>query len=266
MSALSLRDRLNSLFHRLPLPGADEGVLDDAGRARPVDPTFARRMLVREQKQIAQELDEAFQSYDGRLAKLAKEIYAFDDGAILDTWDNLREEQGALLRVIRRLAVAELDSRSLLNEWNEWRIQEESQLTSSQLERKEMLRSEIVIRGERLPEETCQDHAASDVHAESLIPTSTVSGHLIAIERSEPDGFEEWDSVFTNGTDDTTGFWEQELRTALAAEAFDAKSVYPIVERLRDAHAKQRLIDRSRGVRRFRLGAFRQGELDTDAI
>jgi len=208
----------------------------------------------KEQRVIAHELERVLSSYDARLADLAKRIRGMDDQMLMAEWRNLREEQNALRRVVRRAEAAELDQRALTDEWNQWRMQDDATWTSAQKERQEIIRSELAVRGIRLPE-TRSDRGWKEEGTENRVPI-TVSGRPMKIERQTPDDFEEWDETIGTHASNAVEFLEDEIRAFLEAGANDPVQAAEMMKQLRQAQGDLRLIDRARGTRRYRLGAF----------
>jgi len=217
-------------------------------------PSGQAEEFLKEQRAIAHELDRLLSSYGARLADLANRIRGMDDQMPMAERRNLREEQNTLRRVIRRAEAAELDRRALMDEWNQWRMQDDATRTPAQSERQEIIRSELAVRGIRLPE-TGSNRGWKEEGTEERVPV-TVSGRPLKIERQAPDDFEEWDETIGTHASNAVEFLEDEIRALLEAGANDPVQAAEMLKQFRQAQGDLRLIDRARGTRRFRLGAF----------
>jgi hypothetical protein len=76
------------------------------------------------------------------------------------------------------------------------------------------------------------------------------------IEQQAPDDFEEWDETIGTHASHAVEYLEDEIRAFLEAGADDPVLASEMLKQFRQAQGDLRLIDRARGTRRYRLGAF----------
>jgi hypothetical protein len=209
---------------------------EDLVRLARRDPEAARVLLAREQRELADELERTFLAYEARLEALSRRVRSMEPATVRREMGILREAQDELRRVIRRASIAERQTRELQREWGEWkRLNVHSGLLESHaLERLEMLRSELALRGVHLdaldPKQESQELPEARKIAEAM-PATIVD----TVEATEPDHLEEWDAILDQLSPPEV---VQDIESA---------------RRMRDWAGERRRLDRRQGIRRDRL-------------
>ncbi len=150
-------------------------------------------------------------------------------------------------RVRRRVEIAELETRALLDEWRDWGRMRAfaEELSPEARERLEMLRSELTVRGVRIPEK--KRSAFSFEESSDALPSG---GDVVE------DTLPEWDEVVAMHIPQTVQYWEEQVRASSIASHNPAR-LAELLSLLRQAHGEQRLWDRQNGQTRDRLQVFR---------
>lgn len=204
----------------------------------------ARTQLAATQRELADELEGAFISYQERLQDLAARLSVLDDEGILAEGETIRDAQQTLRRAVRRAALSERHTQELMNEWQDWeRYAFHGPLAQTLVdERREMLRSELALRGVRLEKEPRVRE--EPVLNEPMPSMPTVSAPLLfCLSDLEPemtvmvDAFPEWDEIISPAITNEVERWEKML-TDYPLEFGDAAHLADLMHRRRAAHAR----------------------------
>lgn len=221
-------------------------------------PRELRLDLQAEQREIADELERTFTVYQERLHSLARRLQGADERTIQAEVGLIRETQAALRQVIARVEVADRETRSLLDEWEDWERFDQGKSPSDKHIRQELLRSELALRGVRMqrPESApSSPDKGSRQQAEGLPPTIGAADHehVVKAEQISSTGLiEAWEETMTNLLPVTLEAWEREGQAAHAGEVSD-KHAASILHQIKETHAAQRSFDRQSGKRRHRM-------------
>lgn len=185
----------------------------------------ARLMLAARQREMAERVERLSQRMEKGLASLALRIRRsrMARSEVLA----LEAEQRALLRLLDRVEVAEMDTADLLHEWRDWmrsmRVLDQAVQSGDAAEREriEMVRSELRVRG--VVDE--QDGAGRGRSADG--------GGLGANPMG--DSLPEWDQYLGERLPVTARFWEGRMKEAQEGGAHEAV-IHDLAKRMRKAH------------------------------
>lgn len=152
------------------------------------DPEQAKRLLKREHRRLAEELEKTMVAYQERLEDVSRKLRGSsqDPAKLEEEVMMLLREQREIERVVQRIALAEQETQQLLGEWQDWarHVQEGVQLDERSRLRMELLRSELTAREVKI--------RMPDVKASSRsAPMADKMRERVAIE---PKVFADWES------------------------------------------------------------------------
>lgn len=200
----------------------------------------ARSELSSSQREIADELEGAFTSYQERLEDLAARLSVLDDQGIQAEGESIREAQQSLRRAIRRVAVSERTTPELTNEWQDWsRYAFQGPLAKALVdERREMLRSELVLRGVRLEkEERGIEVGQAYPELPASVPLLIKFSDLQPVTDRVSEDFSEWDEMIAPAITNEVDHWEKTFAD-YPLEFGEPSHLASLLQRRKDAHAR----------------------------
>jgi hypothetical protein len=182
----------------------------------------ARRVrLAGTQRQLSQRVERVLHQTERHLLSIAERIRR-SDGSRAEEHE-LELEQQSLERWLDRCEIMQTTTSELLREWRDW-SRALRQGIATDLERAELIRSELRVRGVLLEE---------DMGGGSL--ANQVVGQEVRQGEAEPDLFEEWDQYLGETLPLTARFWQARVQTAQEKGASE-RALHIEVKRMREAH------------------------------
>ena len=202
-----------------------------------------QKMLVEEHDRLGRELTDLLATYERSLNYFSAHVDQLDAAALQEECRSLESIRTVLGNAIRRLDVSTKDDQALQEEWQEWRALAETApapLTDTQNQRREMLRSELTIRGllvaiqeERSPQDTPRETGGIMIAAEP--PRE----RTIFVEES-PDNFDDWHELHGRQLEAARTHWQEELTHALALAERDPIYAAHVLARVRAWHGQRK--------------------------
>ncbi len=208
------------------------------------DADATRELLKKEQRQLAQELEQILLAYRERLEHFARNEANMDEAAFHREVDVLREKQHHLRRAIKRAGLVERETQELLREWGDWEQAASAGAPLDRLarERREMVRSELAVRGQE--KESRSDSPREEIAAPAEEVPLRFETSMVA---RDEDALEEWDQILEQ-------ILAKESDDAVCENACDQH--LEIIRRFRMTEAERKRLDRAKGIRRDRIAAF----------
>ncbi|MEN9557995.1 MAG: hypothetical protein RL141_364 [Candidatus Parcubacteria bacterium] len=250
------------------------------------DPVSAISELQDEQRRIADELEQTFLTYDGKLQAAAKRIASLGPESVTpEEREHLRAEQLELWRLVRRAQAAARSTRDLAREVREWQEHGPTHAPEGHPDhpntRVEIAESELRVRGvisssrssSHTPdplEKSMRDAAGIHaLHAPGFLAEDAEEAAARAIaqalaEEEEAASYKNPPSTWEHDGDEALlreiHHHERELARSLAAPHEEPQDIAALVKGLRSLHAHLRVHDRRTNHSRVRytLG-FRHG-------
>ncbi len=216
------------------------------GHLASVPDSETRGMFAREQRRLSDELERTLLSYRDRLDSFTNNVSTMDDADIEREADALRKTQAQLRQAIKRVGLVERETMELVREWDDWEHARGvgAPLDALALERKEMVRSELAVRG-HMPTGASDDGDIREEEYHEVLPASYPKQvtRLDLTPRDE-DGLAEWDELLQGVLEDTGA--EYNFDPAIAQHV---ETIY----RRRITEAERARLERASGIRRNRL-------------
>jgi hypothetical protein len=223
-----------------------------------------RRLLRAEAKALSKELDRLTGEQRKRLVAVEKKLENASDRLLLSDLAALQAELSSIRRGLGRLALVTQDLQKLKNEWHDWErhglyADGEHPLRE---ERQEMIASELRIRGARVPKGMNDQSIVMNAPQPTLGPQtmhqrteepkreSREVSSIIMIEEDQEERALQQALAEQRAT-----YWD-ELVSGLDPTWPDTNQLARLLKAFRMAQGEQKLLDRQRGVRRYRLTAF----------
>ncbi len=175
--------------------------------------------LAKTQRQIAARLEQVLHASEKQLVSMVERIRRWS-GQHKDL-SELEGEQIVLQRLLDRMELVQADTSALLREWRDWmRALRQGMVTD--IERAELLRSELRVRGVIMDEEVRVTPNTSQVVSESITQTDLLS---------------EWDQYIGERLPASAAFWQKRVEEA-QAEGVHEEVMHGLVTRMRHAHGQ----------------------------
>jgi hypothetical protein len=224
--------------------------------------SISRERLRMDQRILADEIEQLFHRFDGRLQDLASRAHTMLEAEGEEEADDLRAAQDGLRLAVRRLQASLKATREIERELAEWERRDDGGMLHADHPeiRAEILRSELAVRGitREVPDQFVAQYIQKHADVEEGRPLET-SRRMAeeTIERPREYVFTTPEPVTDMETQhllhairDATR--EAERWHALPTEYHDGDAVDQ-VRHLRELHAILKRLDRARGVERDRL-------------
>ena len=211
-----------------------------------------RRALTTEQQQLALELERTMMAYRARLERFAHNMASMNDDAMEREKDFLRETQAQLRRAIKRIGLVERETQELMHEWEDWEQAAFAGAARDPLaeERREMVRSELAVRGKMKKRDAPLITLPASVNTQSMRQHDDRLHHALAPH----------DATQTN---DALDDWDEDLDALLMGSSSHAMNPFAhphhqlqAVKRFRHQSGERKRIDRLKGITRDRLSPF----------
>lgn len=219
------------------------------------DPKALRQMLLAEARLLKTQIAQSQAEFKAELERIKKEAESAKDARLSERAAELIQALACLRRGLYRAEIARTPDRDLLDEWHEWErlgsVAGTSELKRRlAFERQEMIRSELSLRGVRMPEPRREIDS-------TLSKTPSVSPPLQGgeVELETKDVFEQappqdwlavWETERRVWADENEQYWNEVISNIDLAvlEPVDAAQ---LVRMKRKAHAEKLLSDRRGG-------------------
>lgn len=207
------------------------------------DPESAQKALLDEQKMIESELKKTVEVYRLRLAALREHMYTTDPEIIERETQMMQQTQTALKRVIERIAVAEKDTQTLLDEWQEWQsLSFDDDRRKEASARQEMIASELCVRGVQHRSSSTSVEIRRDQPSEGMSATI------------DTDDTHEWERHIAPHILNSVHYWEAALRSD--DDALPHSHLATVAKALRQSHGALRVLDRQTNTTRDRVSSL----------
>lgn len=204
-----------------------------------------QKMLATEHGRLSQELTELLAVYERSLNNFAAHINELDATALQEEAQSLEAIRSVLGNAIRRLEVSTKDDQELQEEWQEWQALLEaanSSLDDLQMQRLEMVRSELTIRGKRpagAPSEASEEASGSELPS---VPVPSMSRTIFVEEQL--DDLNDWHAIYSRELEAAEGHWQERLEEALTLADRDPVYAAAVVARVRAWHGERKQFQR----------------------
>lgn len=202
-----------------------------------------QKVLAEEHGRLSHDLTELLATYERSLQYFSAHVQDLDAESLQKEYQSLEGIRSVLANAVRRLEVSTKDNRDLLEEWQEWQAIQETAtrtLEPAQQQRREMVRSELAIRG-KLPLETArsiesvsrESSPAPDLHA--LLPKT----RTVFVEEAY-DNFDDWHDIYTRELEAAQSHWQERLEEALNEAPRDPAYAAAVIARVRTWHGDRK--------------------------
>jgi hypothetical protein len=206
----------------------------------------ARATFAQEHADISADFDELLRSYRLAMTELGKARRRLPDEDLLHHAADIEQTYHALRRALRRATVAALPTRTLLDEWREWdHFQERAgdNLHPLQAERREMLRSELALRGalldrqKSLPEPSAVPSRIELPSPELDVAEAIVEAQTMPSFREPATEFDEFDRYLAPTFASTADAWDEAFAEFTTSADLDQVRLAEYAKARRQAHA-----------------------------
>jgi hypothetical protein len=190
------------------------------------------------------------------LRRLQKAVERNDDAKLMAELPVLKGELEASRRALARIVIAGQRTDKLRAEWHDWERHSayvDDAKHAVKQERQELIASELRMRGVRLSSVEQPRLEAEPMLVEIPAPEADAMQVEEALESPTPYEMQDEDREEPSG--EVIEYWDA-LISSLPPDQSDERSLARLLGAFRQVHGAQKSVDRRRGMRRYRLGAF----------
>ncbi len=202
-----------------------------------------QKVLVDEHARLGHDLNELLATYERSLNYFAAHVNDLDAVSLQQECRSLESIRSVLGNAVRRLEVSTKDDRELEEEWQEWQALLEAStqpLEPAQVQRVEMVRSELVLRGKR-PSTSLNTETSVDISREEASRSLPSYGfdRTVFIEE-QLDDLDDWHEIYRRQLDASHPHWQERIEEALAVADRDPTYAAAILARVRAWHGHKK--------------------------
>jgi hypothetical protein len=202
-----------------------------------------QKVLVDEHARLGHDLNELLATYERSLNYFAAHVNDLDAVSLQQECRSLESIRAVLGNAVRRLEVSTKDDRELEEEWQEWQTLLETSgqaLETTQAQRIEMVRSELVLRGKHAVTSLEVGASPDSSQKDAMLSSSTRGMDRTIFVEEQLDDLDDWHEIYRRELDASHAHWQERIEEALAVADRDPVYAAAILARVRTWHGHKK--------------------------